>query len=322
MIYSELKYGLGNIMFQYAFCRVLQLEYGDSAICDYSGGTSFGVKRGLIKPVNNPLYGFKLSPNVLFSNNVKYPFLIKEKRFFIFIFSFFTRAFSKIINNKDFQLKIEHLFQPYLNYFGIYYSSLGWVPMNYCSKSKKILAEGNYLSPQYFIKYERLLKEEFSITLPIDDKNKEMILEIENNNSICVHVRKGDYCNPRYDMLNVCSTQYYYNAMKKMSELVDNPVFYIFTNDFDWVANNLLTDSFKCRFVDINLPENPIEELRLMKSCKHFILSNSSFCWWGQFLSDNSDKNVICPMKYVKGKNNNSLQSGLVEKKWIRIRNF
>lgn len=323
MIKMKLSSGLGNQMFQYAFCRILQMHYQQDALCDYSGGTSFGGERGLLQVPAVPLSGFKLSPNVKFvcdKTMIENDCRLRWK--FLDMFSLCVRVLPKILDNKEFQLKTEKLFQPFLNKVGIYFSQLGYVPFAYTSHKKNILAEGNFLSWRYFEAYEEMIKSEFTIDLPFDDKNKEIVDFAQSHDSVCIHVRKGDFCDPRYKMINVCNKNYFESAIQRMQELVPHATFLVFSNDFEWVKTNIDFNGVEYRFIDVNPPDQPVLELRLMSSCKHFIISNSSFSWWGQFLSKNEDKIVIAPEHFVLGKHNRAMGWGLKMPDWIYIDNI
>ena len=110
---------------------------------------------------------------------------------------------------------------------------------------------------------------------------------------MCVMVRRGDYLSEEFKAkFFVCDKEYFQKAIEKVKVLVDNPILIFFSNDIDWVRENINTD----------LPSyyesktNPVwETMRLMYSCKHFIISNGTFSWWGQYLSRNEDKIVISP---------------------------
>ena len=92
-------------------------------------------------------------------------------------------------------------------------------------------------------------------------------------------------------LLNICDYNYYLKSMEYISNKVDSPVFYIFSNsseDINWIKNNYDFSMYNTVYVDLNNPD--YEELRLMYNCKHFIISNSTFSWWGQYLCNNPEK--------------------------------
>ena len=313
MIYLKLARGVGNQLFQLAFGRVMQLEFNDSLTIDDSEGTSYGVVRGLEENIKSPISDFKIS-NCKFVTH-RFSGLVEIKFLIIKVYAFLIRIIPKLINNKDLQLNLECFFSPFMNSFGLFYSQLGYVPMNFKYKGIVKVAYGNFMSTKFWNNHKKTIYKE--IKANIKEYNSKYISEIRNNNSVCIHVRKGDYCDSRYKMLDVCDVGYYEKGIQIMKELLDNPVFFVFSNDIKWCTDNLLNLGSKLVFVNENDERSPLCDLFLMSNCKHYILSNSSFSWWGQFLSSNDKRYVIAPRKYVKGKHNNSLANGLVEEDWI-----
>jgi hypothetical protein len=122
-----------------------------------------------------------------------------------------------------------------------------------------------------------------------------MIEAISRSNSIGLHIRRGDYINNKKtrDSFGECSLDYYKKAVAKISETVKDPHFYVFTNDPDFVKNLKLGNT--TTFITHNTGEKSYEDMRLMSLCKHNIIANSSFSWWGAWLNENPDKIVICP---------------------------
>jgi hypothetical protein len=93
---------------------------------------------------------------------------------------------------------------------------------------------------------------------------------------------------------NICNDNYYIRSIKRMIEILGNDLtFYIFSNNFEYVKVFLEALKYNIVFVEWDLKE--YEELILMSKCRHFILSNNSISWWGQFLSQNKNKIVISP---------------------------
>ena len=114
---------------------------------------------------------------------------------------------------------------------------------------------------------------------------------------------------------------YYYNAIEKISENVIDPHFFIFSNDIDWVKKNLdlYLNKLKYTFVDnSNIDDSSIADLYLMSRCKHHIIANSTFSWWGAWLNPSTDKVVIAPARWYVGELNNSTVD-LIPSNWIRL---
>jgi hypothetical protein len=118
-------------------------------------------------------------------------------------------------------------------------------------------------------------------------------------NAISLHVRRGDYANnPKTKATHgLCSLDYYQASVRQMAQKVARPHFFIFSDDMEWVQGNLKID-FPCVFVEHNRGAESYNDMRLMSLCKHHIIANSSFSWWGAWLNPNMEKIVIAPRKW------------------------
>lgn len=112
-------------------------------------------------------------------------------------------------------------------------------------------------------------------------------------------MRLGDYLAPEWkDKLYICTPEYYQKAVELMKMKVQNPVFFIFSNrpkDFEWIKEHIHLDA---KIVYVNLGNSDYEDLKLMYSCKHFIMSNSTYSWWAQWLGEYRQKVVIAPSRF------------------------
>ena len=153
---------------------------------------------------------------------------------------------------------------------------------------------GYFESPKYFNSIKKELQKEFTPKEKPLAKNKKLYQEIKDNNSVCISIRRGDFVtNEKYKKEHfVCDELYFKKAINKMNAKIKDPKYIVFSDDINWVKENM-------KFPKGTLYEtgnDPVwEKLRLMYSCKHFIISNSSFSWWAQYLSRNKEKIVIAP---------------------------
>jgi len=162
-------------------------------------------------------------------------------------------------------------------------------------KSKKKSVLGWFQSEKYFSKIRPILLKEFQFKSPPSSQNQEMIDELSSCNSVCVHIRRGDLANPHYSFFSMCNENYYKQGMKYMAERIHNPLFYVFTNthdDVEWIKQNF-DFGFPVKYIDLHNPG--YEDMRLMYACKHFVISKSSFSWWGSYMSQNPNKIVVAP---------------------------
>ena len=128
-----------------------------------------------------------------------------------------------------------------------------------------------------------------------EGRNAELMCEMQNAESVAIHVRKGaDYAS-RIWYQNTCSIKYYEDSVRLMQEKLENPKFYVFTDNPDWVKKNL--KSFEYTLVEGNPPFGwgSHFDMQLMSYCKHNIISNSTYAWWAAFLNKNAEKIVVCP---------------------------
>ena len=158
---------------------------------------------------------------------------------------------------------------------------------------------------RYFSSIEETLRKELTFKNEPTGSNEVMLNVIRSSNAISIHMRRGDYLTDSNVLENVgtCDLAYFRNAVEEMAQGVPNPVFYFFSDDPGWVKDNFRIP-YDTIYVDINSEEMAFEDLRLMSNCRHHILANSSFSWWGAWLCDNQAKKVIAPRVWrAKGPN-------------------
>lgn len=177
---------------------------------------------------------------------------------------------------------------------------------------------GSWQSEKYFRDIESIIREEFTFRNAPDPLNMEMAEEIRGTNSISVHVRRGDYVSNALarEVLGTSSMDYYHKAVEKIAAAVINPKFFLFTDDIEW-ANNNFDIGFPITMVTQNNNENSHEDLRLMTLCKHNIIANSSFSWWGAWLNTNQNKIVIACKNWFRSQNYDTRD--LLPERWILL---
>ena len=128
-----------------------------------------------------------------------------------------------------------------------------------------------------------------------EGRNAELMHEMQNVESVAIHVRKGTDYASRIWYQNTCPTKYYEDAVRLMQEKLGTPRFYVFTDNPDWVKENL--HGFEYTLVEGNPPSGwgSHFDMQLMSYCKHNIISNSTYAWWAAFLNKNAEKIVVCP---------------------------
>lgn len=162
--------------------------------------------------------------------------------------------------------------------------------------NKNILIWGFWQSEKYFIEIEKHIKEELQFVNLIQFGREKLLLdEINRTNSVAVHVRRSDYLTSEIHMNY--GIDYFREAVNYIHQFVQNPKFFIFSDDLSWCRQNL---SFQgAIIVDEKYAANIAEiHLQLMSNCKYFIIPNSTFSWWAAWLGNYAGKLVVAPKKW------------------------
>jgi len=291
MIYMRLKGGMGNQMFQYAFGLNLahkldtELKLDLSALLDRSKGDF--VYRDYDLTAFNVDHNFVSSPFIL---NVL--FKLKSRKLAKLVMKLAERN-KNFIKESDFHYHPELIENVQENNF----------------------YEGWWQSQKYFADIENKLRIHFEFKNKLSPISEDIFNGIKASNSVCLNVRRTDFL--KVDTLNTTSREYFLEAANRMAELVDNPTFFIFSDDIEWCTDNL----------DLGYPQYVIDHqhkgykftnyMQLMIACDHFIIPNSSYAWWAVWLNRNENKNVIAPKNWF---NDPSIDTtDLVPDNWIRI---
>lgn len=175
--------------------------------------------------------------------------------------------------------------------------------------------QGFWQSEKYFIQIQDQLRKELTFKPPLDEANRLIAVDIEAKNSVSLHVRRGDYVKKRrVDTFGtVCSPDYYQKAIEWIQSRVDDPHYFIFSDDMAWVKANIIMDN--AVYVDINSGKNSYKDMQLMSKCKHNIIANSSFSWWGAWLNSNPDKIVVAPGMWFR----DAEMPDIVPESWYKI---
>jgi len=178
---------------------------------------------------------------------------------------------------------------------------------------------GFYQSEKYFKEIKNIIIEEFTLKNPLANISKGWEEKIKLSPiSVSIHIRRGDYINdPKTNKHHgICEIEYY----KKAIDLLENKIgknfeIFVFSDDIEWAKNNL---SFNQQINFVSSPEIPdYEEMYLMSLCKHNIIANSTFSWWGAWLNRNKNKIVIGPKQWFVKKTSNILD--ILPSSWIKI---
>lgn len=283
MIIVQLTGGLGNQMFQYAAAKALAHKH--NTVLKYD----FFIRRGdILRYFSLGYFNVKiekvskidLDKITKLSNNI---FLRK--------FGFFNR----IIKEK------------YLNF-----------DQSFLKLPNNVLLIGYWQSEKYFKDIEDIIRSDFTFKNPMDRKNKEISKCIQKIESVGMHVRRGDYVTDKRtnQFHGICGLDYYNRAVSFIEKRVKSPYFFIFSDDPKWVKSNIRL-SHPVYNVDFNRDGKSYEDMRLLSLCRHNIIANSSFSWWGAWLNRNPNKIVIAPKKWFNDQT--IITKDLIPNNWIRL---
>ena len=148
-------------------------------------------------------------------------------------------------------------------------------------------------------KIENEIRKAFTFPEITDEKNREAIKEISSQEAVAIHARRGDMLGYNYAYY---VTGYFKRAVKYIKQHTSQPVFYIFCDpdSVQWAKDNadilgLDMKKDKVNFVDWNKSTDSYRDMQLMAACKHQVITNSSFGWWGAWLNTNPDKITCSP---------------------------
>ena len=196
-------------------------------------------------------------------------------------------------------------------------STLNPYDPNILKTPKNVYLGGYWQSEKYFIDIQDVIRREFTIHYEQDHQSQMIAEIIVRTQSVSLHVRRGNYVsNPGVNRVHgTCSLEYYRQCIAKITETVMRPHFFIFSDDPPWVRQNLRLE-YPTTYVSHNDATKDYEDLRLMSLCKHHIIANSSFSWWGAWLNPKPDKIVLAPSKWFNEPYNTQ---DLLPETWLRI---
>ena len=159
---------------------------------------------------------------------------------------------------------------------------------------KNIYLNGYWHNEDYFKHIRDILEREFTPKESLKMTSLNYLNQIRATNSISVHIRRGDYL--KHPNLGVLDLNYYKHAINFFLEYQKNSIFYFFSDDINWCKENF---SFVDQKIFIENTSSEVEDLHLMTNCRHNIIANSTFSWWGAWLNNNVNKMVIAPQKWM-----------------------
>jgi hypothetical protein len=181
-----------------------------------------------------------------------------------------------------------------------------------------VYLDGYWQSEKYFADCAEMLRQEFTPRVPLDAENAAMAARIAAVNAVSLHVRRGDYVSEldvsRYH--GICPPDYYRSAVDYIAQRVPGIHLFVFSDDQHWVRENLRFD-LPTTLVAANSPDRGFRDMQLMARCRHHIVANSSFSWWGAWLNPSPAKIVIAPSRWFGADNIDTRD--LIPESWVKL---
>lgn len=279
-------------MFQYAAGRAISIARQDELLLDISGFANYGLHQGFeLQRI------FSCPVTIASETDLKNSLGWQSHRLIRRLLR--HPAFSKLrLNN----FIVEPHFQ--------YWQGIQKLPKN-------AYLTGYWQSEKYFSHMAATIRSDFNFILPLSEKNAQLAEQISQVNAVSLHVRRGDYVqNPTTLATHgIATLDYYQAAIKTLADSITEPYFFIFSDDIAWAQANLKI-AFPCRYINHNQGLESYNDMRLMSLCRHHIIANSSFSWWGAWLNPSADKVVIAPKQWFANQTNTH---DLLPQNWIRL---
>lgn len=182
---------------------------------------------------------------------------------------------------------------------------------------KNVYLKGYFQSEKYFLPAKDIIRKDFRFKKNLLSHLTEFAAQLQNKNSVAVHIRRGDFsANPEIaEYHGTLEKDYYERAIRVIRSKMEDPTFYFFSDDIKWVSENLLVPG--STVISGTITKNHFEDLYLMTQCRHNIIANSSFSWWGAWLNDNMNKVIVCPERWFN--NGPKDTQDIIPNGWIKI---
>ncbi|MDM9625973.1 alpha-1,2-fucosyltransferase [Rhizobium sp. S152] len=278
--------GLGNQMFQYAAGRALSLRTRQPLKIDISSMRKyrrrdfsleeFNIEASVADPSDSPVYRPR---------------------------GFWARTLQKFRKPSPYRYirHVEQAFAPeILDLTGLVY------------------LEGYWQSEKYFAGFEDTIRTEFALARPMSNARQATLARIKASNAVSVHVRRGDYVtNASANAVHgTIDPEWYAAAMQRMAEKVQDPTFFVFSDDPAWASANLKSQ-WPVVFIAPQDDGRDAEDMHLMAACGSHITANSTFSWWGAWLNPNPLKHVIAPLQWFRSTAHDD--KDLIPTSWERL---
>jgi len=341
MIAAKISDGLGNQMFQYATARSLAVRHGVEVLLDLSQYTNtkktkrshlayaskegswrsfqlnnFNISAKLIRPTEI-IRLFFASDTSIIRRSIKGESIINEvlgtsAEAFSYIYRSrsLVESFCCWLKNRNHIMRLSRRFLGESHYH--FDPSILSAPNN-------VYLKGYWESEKYFLDIRDLICREFVLKQPLANRNLEYKKKLESVESVGVHIRRGDNLRPyALKKWGLIPIDYYKKSIGIISAKVSVPHVFVFSDDIGWCMENIQL-GVPTTFIEGNDENTAFTDIELMRLCKHNIIANSSFGWWGAWLNRNKDKIVCAPAKWFNEFDVDT--KDLIPESWIRVSN-
>jgi hypothetical protein len=267
----KLQGGLGNQMFQYAVARALETNKKKNVFLDLSFLRTHNQSTDSFTARNFELSIFNLRAKIV--HKIQEEIVLSGK--------FRYKYLKKLLG---------------LNIIPVNQQENEWVDIP--ADVKNIYLNGYFQSEKYFKQIRTDLIRDFKFPL-LDAKNETLKTKIFGENAVSIHIRRGDYVSLKNAnaYIGVLGLNYYTAAIKRLEKETESPLsFYLFSDDPEYTKEHF---SFlpNVQFVDWNTSRDSWKDMALMQACRHHVIANSSFSWWGAWLSERNGV-TMAPAKW------------------------
>ncbi|MBS1543741.1 MAG: alpha-1,2-fucosyltransferase [Bacteroidetes bacterium] len=268
MIIVRLRGGLGNQLFQYAAGKALAMHHRTALKLD--------------------LYTYQKHPYRKFELDKFKVDAIEASRKEVHRFTG-VNPIIRYLNKRENYFRCPSVFaQPHYHFYEDFFS----LP-------EDLYLSGYWQSEKYFNAIADVIRKEYTPSQTLDSRNQELTAKMTSENSVSIHVRRGDYSSQHYNnFFGGLTTGYYEEAIRVIKQQVADPVFYFFSDDPAWCRKAF--PGIEASFMEHNKGDDSFKDLLLMSSCRHQIVANSTFSWWGAWLNQFEGKQVVAPLKWFQ----------------------
>jgi len=294
MIIVELTAGLGNQLFQYAHAKALSIKLDQELLFDLRFFERWKDDIYRLHRFNTIVNSADQSDIARLKRQLKKPDI-----------------YRKIIRRLG--------FSPYKNTkYHFENERLDHISIDELKGYKDLYVSGYFGDRKYFAGIEEIIRKEFTLKEPLNIANQKILDQIKKTNSVSLHIRRGDYVGNAF--FAEIPLDYYRKSIHHIETLYPGSTCFIFSDDIPWAREHLIM-SQECVYVDINDSSTDYMDLMLMAACKHNIIANSTFSWWGAWLNSNPEKIVIAPKIWFNNENAQiSYNKGnLVPDNWVKL---